>query len=91
MNNFPVTFLFTLVALVLLLVMAWLILKWLARLSVNKNGGEHLAVSSVLQLGSREKIVAVKYRNCELLLGVTGSSISLLDKQPLETGEISAS
>jgi flagellar protein FliO/FliZ len=72
----PIRYISGLIVVGLLLgLMAWLLRK------LRKGGygtGRHLEVLSVVGLGPREKLVVIRFRQRELLLGVTAHSISRL-------------
>jgi len=75
-----------LLALVLVLLLAWGVLKLLSR-SVHGAGGARGAVAAlrverVLSLGARERLVLVRHGEVQLLLGVTAGGIHLLDRSP---------
>lgn len=75
----------TLAALAFVLALAWLSLRLLRRMQ-GRQGLPHGAgaprVLHVLSLGPRERLVSVEYGGRRLLLGVTPSSIQLLDSAP---------
>jgi flagellar protein FliO/FliZ len=75
-----------LLALLLVLLLAWGVLKLLSR-SVHGAGNGRgaaaaLRVERVLSLGARERLVLVRYGEVQLLLGVTAGGIHLLDRSP---------
>jgi flagellar protein FliO/FliZ len=75
----------TALALVIVLALAWLALRALARFqnrATAGGGGEAIEVLRSAGLGPRERLVAVRYRNREYLLGVTGAAVSLIDHWP---------
>jgi flagellar biogenesis protein FliO len=71
-------------ALVVVLVLAWLSLRFVKRLQQRRgDGGADDEAPRVLRsvgLGPRERLVCVRYREHDYLLGVTPSSITLLDR-----------
>jgi len=80
-------FLFTVLALVFVLVLAWLFLFALKRFI----GGRHtqkipLHVVQALPLGGRERLLIVRYGMQEYVLGVTAHSIQVIDKHGLNQG-----
>lgn len=85
MSDFPLTLLFTMAALVLVLVLAWFAIKLLARLSQGKAGSAGMRITSTLQLGSRERLMIVEHDDREYVLGVTPTSISLIDSRTRKT------
>lgn len=81
MNNFSVSFLFTMLALALVLALAWIIIRGLSKMTVTKSRSGRLEVLDSVPLGSRERIVLVRYDQKDYLLGVTANNISRLDHQ----------
>lgn len=73
------------VALLLVLALAWLVLRFLARMQTRSRGGgpAPLRYLRAMPVGSRERVVVVAYHGEELLLGVTAGGIVLLDRRPL--------
>ena len=90
MNEFPLTLLFTLSALVLVLVLAWFSIKLLARIGSGKMNSQHIRVTHTLPTGAREKLMLVECGGQEYFLGVTSNGISLIDKKPVETSTVSS-
>lgn len=85
--SFPVTLLVTMVALALVLVIAWFAIRLLARGTTGglARGGRVKVVQSV-PVGARERVVLVEFDGRELLLGVTAGRVSVL-----ESGKVRAS
>lgn len=83
MNNYPLSLLFTLLALVLVLVLAWFAIRLLAKLGGGKMGNGRIRLTHTLPLGAREKIVLVECDDQAYLLGVTATGISLIDQKPV--------
>ncbi len=73
-----------LLALVLVLLLAWGVLKLLSRgmhgAGPGRGAAAALRVERVLSLGARERLVLVRHGEVQLLLGVTAGSIRLLDR-----------
>lgn len=84
MNTFPITLLFTLLALVFVLVLAWFAIRLLSKMGGGKLGNGRIKLTHTLPLGAREKIVLVECDNKAYLLGVTANGISLIDQKPVE-------
>ena len=84
MNSFPTTLLFTLIALVLVLILAWFAIRMLAKLGGARLGNGRIKVTHTLPLSAREKIVLVEFDKTAYLLGVTAGGISLIDQKPVE-------
>ncbi len=79
----PMTIAFTILALIIVLIVAWLAIKMLAKLNrVNPNGVKAVKIRQTIAVGSRERLVIVRYRDRELLLGVTAGGISVLKDNP---------
>ncbi|ASJ70495.1 flagellar biosynthetic protein FliO [Granulosicoccus antarcticus] len=83
MNTFPTTLLFTLAALVLVLVLAWFAIRLLSRLNGGKLGNNRIRLTHTLPLSTREKIVLVECDGKTYLLGVTANGISVIDQKPI--------
>jgi flagellar biogenesis protein FliO len=83
MPDLATNMLSTAVALVVVLALAWLLLRGLKRLQTGRAGaGGGDDVPQVLRsvgLGPRERLVTVRYRGREYLLGVTAGAISVVD------------
>lgn len=72
----------TALALVFVLVLAWLALRLLKRFherGASVSGGPTLEVLRSVSLGPRERLVLVRWRDQELLLGVTAGGITRID------------
>lgn len=79
----PMTIAFTMLALIVVLLVAWLAIRLLAKLNrVNPNGVKAVKIRQSIAVGSRERLVIVQYRDRELLLGVTTGGISVLKDNP---------
>lgn len=75
----------TALALAFVLALAWLALRGLKRLQQRAGGGAATDAPQVLRstgLGPRERLLVVRYRDREYLLGVTAAAISALDSWP---------
>lgn len=83
MNTFPTTLLFTMAALVLVLVLAWFAIRLLSRLNSGKLGNNRIRLTHTLPMGAREKIVLVECDDKSYLLGVTANGISVIDQKPI--------
>ncbi|MBX2825491.1 MAG: flagellar biosynthetic protein FliO [Gammaproteobacteria bacterium] len=73
----------TILALALVLVLAWLILKALASSGMAKTRSGRVRITETLPLGTRERLVIVEHDGHEYLLGVSSASVNLLEKKPL--------
>ncbi len=74
---------FTLIALALVIALAWLILKAIKGVHSRKYKDNPLDIKLTLPIGSRERIIIIHYDNSEYMLGVTTNAISLLDKKTI--------
>ncbi|HUG22593.1 flagellar biosynthetic protein FliO [Piscinibacter sp.] len=83
MPNLATQMLSTAVALVVVLALAWVLLRALKRLQSGRAGaagsGDVPQVLRSVGLGPRERLVTVRYRGREYLLGVTAGAISVVD------------
>lgn len=83
--EFPLMLLFTIVALIVVLVLAWLSIRFLA--SINQTStktSKRIKVVHTTAIGSRERLVVIEYRDREILLGVTSGGISVVDNKPIQ-------
>jgi flagellar biosynthetic protein FliO len=74
-------------ALGLVLLLAWLVLKLLSRTAQGRSAagsGPALRVERVLAVGARERLVLVRHGPTRLLLGVTAGSIHVLERTPAD-------
>ena len=73
----------TALALLLVLGLAWLALRGLKQLQQRASGsgpGEPIVMLRSAPLGPRERVVAVRYRGREYLLGVTAAQVTVIDR-----------
>ena len=78
-SGFPTTLLFTLIALILVLVLAWFAIRMLAQLSTGRSKGGRIEVLQNVPVGTGERLVLLKFDNREILIGVTAGGITVLD------------
>lgn len=78
----------SLLSLLVVLGLAWLLLRWLKRTSWGQAqsgaGGAGPRVLRAVALGPRERLVVVQHHDVELLLGVTAAGISVLERRRIE-------
>jgi flagellar biosynthetic protein FliO len=78
----------SLVSLVVVLGLAWLLLRWLKRTPWGRQqsgaDGAGPRVLRAVVLGPRERLVVVQHHDVELLLGVTAAGISVLERRQVE-------
>jgi len=79
LDNFPTTLLLTILALAVVLVVAWLILRGLSRMGVAQNRNGRLKIVESVPVGTRERIVVLQFNSKEYLVGVTANSMVQLD------------
>jgi len=73
---------FTILALATVLVLAWFVVRILARLGVGKSaGGTRMRIIQSLPVGTRERIVLLEFDGKHYLLGVTTGGISVLERR----------
>lgn len=73
----------TALALLFVLALAWLALRGLKHLQQRASrgaAGEPIVLLQSLNLGPRERVVAVRYRGREYLLGVTAAQVTVIDR-----------
>jgi flagellar protein FliO/FliZ len=78
----------TAIALVVVLALAWVSLRALKRFQHGRPGGVDSAelphVMRSVGLGPRERLVTVRYRGRDYLLGVTAGAISVVDSHAVD-------
>ncbi len=77
----------SIVSLVFVLTLAWLLLRWLKRSAWGPAAGADSATPRVLRavgLGPRERLVVVLHHDVELLLGVSATSITVLERRRID-------
>lgn len=74
------TLLFAVVALAVVLALAWLLLKGLAALGQRGSANAPMRIKATLPLGSRERLIVVEYRDNDYLLGVSSGTITKIDR-----------
>ncbi|MCG7929008.1 MAG: flagellar biosynthetic protein FliO [Candidatus Thiodiazotropha weberae] len=84
MENYAQELLFTLMALILVVALAWLFLKALKGFHVKQSGSNRINLLLTLPVGSRERVVVVAYRQHEYLVGITAGGMTLLDKMLID-------
>ncbi len=73
---------FTILALATVLVLAWFVVRILARLGVGKSAGNtRMRIIQSLPTGARERIVLLEFDGKQYLLGVTAGGISVLERR----------
>lgn len=82
MNNASsiTTLLFAVVALTVVLALAWLLLKGLAALGQRGSANSPMRIKATLPLGSRERLMVVEYKDNDYLLGVSSGNITKIDQ-----------
>lgn len=81
----------TLVSLLIVLALAWLMLRWLRRSAIGSAGSDGLRVQRAISLGARERLVVVVHGDTEYLLGVTAASVTLIDRRPSDRSAVGSS
>ena len=84
MENFAASIVSMLIALGIVLALAWVSLRLIKRMQhgrTAKDDNEVLRFVRALPLGPRERVVVLHYRGEEWVLGVTAGGISLLGRE----------
>jgi flagellar biosynthetic protein FliO len=81
------TLLFAIVALAVVLALAWLLLKGLASLNQRSTSRAPMRIKATLPLGSRERLLIVEYRDTDYFLGVSSGNVSFIDKHATKRDE----
>lgn len=82
MDNYLQELLFTLIALVIVIAMAWLLLKAFKEFHSKQGKGNPIKLILTMPVGSRERLMVVTYREHEYFVGITPNGMTLLDKLP---------
>ena len=83
---------FTVLALVSVLVLAWFVVRMLARLGVGKSADStRMRIVQSLPTGARERIVLLEFDGKQYLLGVTTGGISVLESRAITTSDVAKS
>lgn len=79
----------TVLALLLVLALAWLVLRAVKRMqaAAGNVAGPPLQIQQSTSLGPRERLVVVHYRGRDYLLGVGAAGISLIDRWSTSAAE----
>jgi len=72
------------VSLLLVLGLAWLMLRLLKRSQLGRASGGDPRVLRAVALGPRERLVVVQHHDTEFLLGVTASSVSVIERRRID-------
>lgn len=80
--DFPLTILFSVLALAGTLVLAWLVLKFIAATYKSRMVNGEIQVRSTFSLGVKQHLYVVNFRNTDYFLGVTADKIEVLDSYP---------
>lgn len=84
MQEFGTELLSMFFALVVVLLLAWLILRVIKRAQNGKSSDDTLRFVRALPVGSRERVVLIEYHGKEYMLGVTPGGINILEKRNAE-------
>lgn len=84
MNNSVTTLVLTIVALAVVLVIAWLILRALAAMGLAKNNSGRLRIVESVPVGTRERLVLVELDSREYLIGVSTGGLVQINTQTQE-------
>lgn len=83
--EFPLMVLFTILALIVVLVVAWFAIRFLANINQLKSGApKPIKIVHTTAVGNRERLVIIDYRGREILLGVTAGGISVIDSESIQ-------
>lgn len=78
--NLPLSIIFTIIALLVLLILAWFVLKFIASTYKKRIVNGEISVLSTYALGAKQHLYVVNFRNTDYFLGVTGENIEVLDQ-----------
>ena len=71
-------------ALVLVLCLAWLVLKALSISYRGANKSQHIKLMESMPLSPKERIVLVRYKEHDYLLGLSGGGMTVIEKNIAE-------
>ena len=77
----------SILALALVLALAWILIKAMAMLNKTTKRRGLLTVVDTLPIGNRERVILVSYANRHYLLGATANGITLIDKNDSDSAE----
>lgn len=89
MSELPTTLLLTIVALALVLLIAWVTLKFLSKFHRQTNSNKMISIQASMPIGNREKLMVVRCRDKEYFLATSPSGVSVIDT--LALSEVDAS
>lgn len=75
-----ITFIASALALLAVLVLAYFVIKGGAKLAGIKKGNGALQLIESTAIGSRERLIVVRYRDKEMLLGVTAQNVTVINQ-----------
>ncbi len=81
-SSLPVSILFTMLALCLTLIMAWVVIKFLARIYSARDSNGEIKVRSTYALSTRLQLYIVNLRGTDYFLSVTSDRVDVIDKFP---------
>ena len=84
MNNFISELVVVFFALVAVSLLAWVVLRAMKSMYSGKFKNGKVEILSSVPIGTRERILIIRHRGNEYVLGVTAGGVSLLDKYPAE-------
>jgi len=74
------TIVVTILALSAVLVLAWFGIKFLSKLNhLHPSASKRMQILQTVAVGSRERLVLVRYQQRDILLGVTAGGVSVID------------
>jgi flagellar biosynthetic protein FliO len=79
MADISPTIFYMLLSLVVVLALAWIVIRFLAGIYTQRVSGGEIQVKSTYALGTRQQLYVVNFRNTDYLLGVTAEKINVLD------------
>ncbi len=78
MESSPTTLIFTVIALIFVLILAWALLRALSRFSPGSKADGRIQILQTVPLGPRERLVLVRFDADEFLLGVSSGGINVV-------------
>lgn len=79
----------TALALVFVLVLAWVVLKAISLNYKRTQSGGHIKVIETANISPKDRVAVIRYRDEDYLVGINGQSFTLLDKNQVNTESLS--
>lgn len=85
MTGISASIIYLFLALVVVLLIAWVVIRFLSGIYTQRVLNGEIQVSSTYSLGTRQQLFVVKFRDKDYLLGVTPENIQVIDSMPVQS------